>query len=308
MKRIWNDLTHHIRTDFDNRSYGIISSILAVLIFINYYFKVEEDVLAYMSHIDYQLTFLVAYPALFALFVWIKSGKKAFENKVFLLSAGFFLLLLSLNSGFLWHRDWVSDLPRFERYFLRNILVNSIGLVIVFVPLIPWYLKVDRLEIDSFYGLSLKRHNFRPYIVLLLLMVPLIYSATYSADFLQSYPVFKVWKYKEVFGLTRTQMMTIFESIYLFDFIRVEVLFRGLLVIGLARFLGKDTVIVMAAMYCVLHFNKPLGETISSFFGGYLLGTIALYQRNIVGGCLVHMGIAGLMDLFAYFTHMQAAA
>ena len=89
------------------------------------------------------------------------------------------------------------------------------------------------------------------------------------------------------------------ELVYLSDFIRVEALFRGALVIGLARFLGKDTIITMAALYCVLHFNKPLGETISSFFGGYLLGTIAYYQQNIVGGCIVHVGIAGLMDLVA---------
>jgi len=99
--------------------------------------------------------------------------------------------------------------------------------------------------------------------------------------------------------MTHTQMASLFELVYLSDFIRVEALFRGALVIGLARFLGKDTIITMAALYCVLHFNKPLGETISSFFGGYLLGTIAYYQQNIVGGCIVHVGIAGLMDLVA---------
>jgi hypothetical protein len=95
-------------------------------------------------------------------------------------------------------------------------------------------------------------------------------------------------------------MAAIYEFFYLSDFIRVETLFRGALIIGVARFLGKDSIMIMAALYCVLHFNKPMGETISSIFGGYLLGTIAYYQKNIVGGCIVHAGIAGLMELVAY--------
>ena len=49
-----------------------------------------------------------------------------------------------------------------------------------------------------------------------------------------------------------------------------------------------------------LHFGKPLGECISSVFGGYILGVIALYSRNIWGGVVLHMGVAALMELAAF--------
>jgi len=56
----------------------------------------------------------------------------------------------------------------------------------------------------------------------------------------------------------------------------------------------------MVAAYAVLHFGKPLGESIGSIFGGYILGIIALYSRNIWGGVFVHGGIALLMEIFAF--------
>jgi membrane protease YdiL (CAAX protease family) len=56
----------------------------------------------------------------------------------------------------------------------------------------------------------------------------------------------------------------------------------------------------MVAAYAVLHFGKPVGETISAVFGGYLLGVLAFYSKNIWGGALVHVTLAGCVELFAY--------
>jgi len=42
----------------------------------------------------------------------------------------------------------------------------------------------------------------------------------------------------------------------------------------------------MVVAYASIHFGKPLGETIPSVFGGYLLGVLALYTRSIWGGLL----------------------
>ena len=42
-------------------------------------------------------------------------------------------------------------------------------------------------------------------------------------------------------------------------------------------------------------------KAISSIFGGYILGVIAYYQRHITGGVIVHMGVAGIMELLAYW-------
>ncbi|MDC1222029.1 hypothetical protein N8Z47_05110 [Salibacteraceae bacterium] len=298
MKRIIQDLRNHIRSDFVWKKDGLILLLISVLIFLNYYFNIELILLAELSSWFYLLYFIILYPSIYYVATFIKSGKKVF-TKSFLAVSGTYVLALSVSSGFIFYREFIESFPLYEQYYLRNILSNFQGVFWIFIPLIIIYYISERKHLPNFYGLSIKRHNFKPYLFLILLMLPLIVAAVYLPGFLDTYPTLKVWKYESVFGLSRPQMSAIYEFFYLSDFIRVETLFRGALIIGVARFLGKDSIMIMAALYCVLHFNKPLGETISSIFGGYLLGTIAYYQKNIVGGCIVHAGIAGLMELIA---------
>ncbi len=56
----------------------------------------------------------------------------------------------------------------------------------------------------------------------------------------------------------------------------------------------------MTATYAVIHFEKPIGETISSVFGGYILGIIALYSCNIWGDIFIHGVTAFVMEIFAF--------
>jgi len=296
LRRILSDLKTHLKSNFEWSKDGVIMLLLAVLIFVNYHFELEEKLLSNLDPWLYLGYFHLLYPAVYYATVWIKCRSKI-TAKFTSLSA-LYILALSVSSGFIFFKTWFADYPVYEEYYLRNIAANAQGSIIIFLVLVLVYFGIERRQLPNFYGFSLK-HNFKPYLILILFMAPLIVGATSLPGFLDTYPSLKVWKYDEVFGMTHTQMASLFELVYLSDFIRVEALFRGALVIGLARFLGKDTIITMAALYCVLHFNKPLGETISSFFGGYLLGTIAYYQQNIVGGCIVHVGIAGLMDLVA---------
>jgi membrane protease YdiL (CAAX protease family) len=91
-----------------------------------------------------------------------------------------------------------------------------------------------------------------------------------------------------------------YEIAYGLDFITVELLFRGFLVIGMIKILGRNAIVPMAVIYCMLHFGKPMGEAISSIFGGYILGVVAYETRSVWGGIIVHMGIAWLMEIIAY--------
>ena len=125
------------------------------------------------------------------------------------------------------------------------------------------------------------------------------FAASFSPSFLKTYPTFKVWNASDLFGISKNIWAWLYELLYGFDFVWVEFLFRGVLVIGLYKILGKDAIIPMVSMYCFLHFGKPLGEAISSVFGGYFLGILALYSRSIVGGCFLHIGVALSMDIFA---------
>jgi len=94
----------------------------------------------------------------------------------------------------------------------------------------------------------------------------------------------------------------IFELLYGADFLNVELLFRGFFVVGMAQILGKHAVMPMVIIYCFLHFGKPAGEAISSIFGGYILGIIALNTRSVWGGIIIHVGVAWMMEAAAYVT------
>jgi len=96
----------------------------------------------------------------------------------------------------------------------------------------------------------------------------------------------------------------LFELSYGTDFFSIELFFRGFLIVGFMKWVGKDAIIPMACFYCTIHFGKPLGECISSYFGGLLLGIVAYHTRSVYGGLFVHLGIAWLMELGGYIGNM----
>jgi membrane protease YdiL (CAAX protease family) len=84
------------------------------------------------------------------------------------------------------------------------------------------------------------------------------------------------------------------------DFLGIEIFFRGFLILAFIKWAGQDAILPMACFYCTIHFGKPLGECISSYFGGILLGIVVYNTRSIYGGLIVHLGIAWLMEIGGY--------
>lgn len=153
---------------------------------------------------------------------------------------------------------------------------------------------------DNFYGLSAKKLNYTPYLVMLVIMLPLIALTSTQPDFLAVYP-----KMKEIVPLPENAMpgwfyKLLFQLSYGSDFFSVEIFFRGFLVVGFIKWVGKDAILPMACFYCTIHFGKPLGECISSYFGGLLLGIVAYNTQSIYGGLMVHLGIAWMMEVGGY--------
>ena len=89
----------------------------------------------------------------------------------------------------------------------------------------------------------------------------------------------------------------LYEAAYAFDFVMTELVFRGTLVVGMAVIMGRSAVLPMVAVYCLIHFGKPLVEAISSVFGGYILGALAFQTRHIWGGVVVYICIALTMEV-----------
>jgi hypothetical protein len=163
------------------------------------------------------------------------------------------------------------------------------------------------LEGDSFassVGLKGAGFNAAPYFGLLLLLLPLIALASMQHDFLQVYPKVQNLAFLDPYTRPSWPWKLLYELSYGLDFLGIELFFRGLLVIALLRFAGTDAILPMAAFYCTIHFGKPLGECITSFFGGLVLGVLAARTRTILGGLIVHLGLAWLMEVGGWLGHL----
>lgn len=130
--------------------------------------------------------------------------------------------------------------------------------------------------------------------MMLLIMVPLITLAATQDDFLYVYP-----KLNSVSSDAEWWQKLLFELSYGSDFFTIE-FFSGDSRTRLCQMVGKDAILPMACFYCTIHFGKPLGECISSYFGGLLLGIVVYNTRSIWGGLIVHLGIAWMMEIAGY--------
>ncbi len=308
MKILFKYIKNFLKEDFRYVTYLPVLLYIAICLFINYSFDFEHKILDnYVGTFKGFLFFFVFYGtayfpvATYVLFV----NKKQYvlKNIKFWIKTAFVIALLAGSAFFSFYQDIINLFSETaDRYFIRKILINSRNFLMFLLPLLFfWY--VIKPNKSGFLWLKFKEYSLKPYLYILLIMVPIVFIASFGSDFQITYPTFKPWTTGNAFGLQKWQSGGIYELFYGVDFITVEMIFRGALVIGMFKLLGKDCILPMISVYCFLHFGKPMGEAISSILGGYVLGVIAINTKSIVGGSIVHMGVAWMMELFAYGQH-----
>jgi membrane protease YdiL (CAAX protease family) len=210
----------------------------------------------------------------------------------------FAVLLFSLRA---WWRQPVGLMGHvpFEYYTLiYKIIINLTGFFFLCIPCFIYWWFADRKR-EHYYGFTAKGVVLWPYFVLILFMVPLLLWAGTQPDFQRVYPRashLSLSPDKPYYYLGTLA----YEICYSLDYGVTEFFFRGFLIIAFARFVGPKSILPMCAFYVAIHFDKPLGECISSFFGGLMLGILAYRTRSIYGGIIVHLGIALLMELVGW--------
>lgn len=144
------------------------------------------------------------------------------------------------------------------------------------------------------YYLSVRQfwRHLRIYLLLFLLVLPLVFAASRTDAFLATYPFYKDAN-RSWFDLLA------WEGLYALQFISLEFFFRGFMLRGLADRFGSGAIFVMIVPYCMIHFGKPMPETLGAIVAGLVLGTLAMRTRSIWGGALIHIGVAVTMDALA---------
>ena len=271
--------------------------------------------LNYQHQLEYQLINKAGLPLssftghfliyLFAFFIphillFLKRGKKHLIEPGFLVCLLVAPVIFAINVSMYTHMT-VSANNHWNSYW-NDIIYWPLRLIaMVSLLYICWMIFNKK---GNFYGLTAKKINYTPYFIMLLIMLPLITAASTQSDFLSTYP-----KMKEVLPLPYNACQNwfyklLFELSYGSDFFSIEIFFRGFLIIGFIKWAGKDAILPMACFYCTIHFGKPLGECVSSYFGGMLLGIVSYNTRSVYGGLIVHLGIAWLMEIGGYIGNL----
>jgi hypothetical protein len=187
--------------------------------------------------------------------------------------------------------------------YLTAVTTLPFKFLMVLILLIILHKKFSERRV--FWGIAVQDLQWRPYFMMLMMMAPLIVFASTQSDFLNAYPRLKQVAFIASHTDNFLWYQLLYEVSYGIDFVTIELFFRGFLVFAFARYAGAAAILPMATFYCSIHFGKPLFECISSFFGGLILGVIAHKTQSIIGGLVVHLGIAWMMEVGGYVGNLR---
>ncbi|MBC7947295.1 MAG: CPBP family intramembrane metalloprotease [Chitinophagaceae bacterium] len=291
----------YLREYFYEINWGVfafVTLLTTVLTFLNYYFGLDDYLSTYPNFgvsffgrvIIFSLAFFLPYLA-----YYFVSRNNYFSSKEFLIPLFAAPFIFALKVAFVptlhFSDEWATDTFWNVIFYWPALLV-----IIVFLLFLIW--KTFHSD-QPFYGVKTREIDWKPYVIMLLIMVPLVAIASTQADFLAVYPKLKLITEVSFEELSWWHKL-LFELSYGTDFITIELFFRGFLILAFVKWAGKDAILPMACFYCTIHFGKPIGECISSFFGGLVLGVVVYHTRSILGGLMVHLGIAWMMEAGGY--------
>jgi hypothetical protein len=307
------------------RFHAVFLAVMAVAIAANYRFDFEARS---VEAIDSEWARAAAYAAFYGvpyfgvlgLTSWLGGRTDFWTRPGFWLTSLGGLVLFSVYASTLAYRDVADALaPPELRSFARKCTFNTLRPLVAAVPLFLVWLARDRalaFEVKGkgvavaprrggagwtpfLYGFSVMHFRWKPYAAMLAIVAPLIVAASFGEDFIQYYPRFWPTSEPALTGAPGWAYQVAFELCYGVDFVFTELFFRGFLIVGMLRYLGKDAVAPMVGWYAFIHFNKPLLESVGAVCGGFVLGVIACRTLSIYGGVMIHLGVAYLMELAA---------
>ncbi len=132
------------------------------------------------------------------------------------------------------------------------------------------------------------------YALMYLTLLPAVIYVSRLERFQATYPFLRMEP-----GEPLWPKLIVWELLYAAQFVALEFFFRGFLLHGIRRRFGAYSILVMTVPYCMIHFGKPVQETIGAIVAGLLLGFMSLKTRSIWMGALLHIAVAWTMDAIA---------
>ncbi len=121
-------------------------------------------------------------------------------------------------------------------------------------------------------------------------MIPIVFVISLLSSFQAKYPLYD-------FAILGGWHFWGFHLFYGLQFLGLEAFFRGYMLFGLYPRLGNHAVAVMMIPYVMIHFGKPLPETLAAIVAGFVLGWLAIKSKSFLWGWMLHWGVALTMDV-----------
>jgi hypothetical protein len=309
MKKVLQYLKDYQRDHFDWKLYASVLIFTTICIILNYRFDFEDSVIDSYNGQPVKWLWMFLFhgaPFFVVCLILYAFGKKRdwLTSKNYWVKFVIGFALLSLDRSFYGFDEWLKFVPPIEYHYVIRCVRWASSTILVVIPMLILYPFLEKDETKNYYGLSWKKFDAKPYLILLGIAAIFIGIGSFLSDIQEFYPRYRGsganLYLRENPEQAEGWLVLIYELCYGSSFISVELIFRGFLIFAFHRTLGGYAVLPMIVTYAFLHFGKPLGETISSLFGGYVLGIIAYYSRNVWGGVFIHLGVAWLMELFGW--------
>jgi hypothetical protein len=307
VKQLFAYVVDYVREDFHPGYYATVALFLCAAFSFNFAVDFKLDVLnptvrSPLGIFWFALFYGCAYYAAALAWVYFHREPELLRTPAFWGLGGLAVMALALdNYSTNLPRLFVAtlDVPPPVGEWLRKCLFNLDRMVAITLPVFLFRRYVDR-QPGAFYGIDWRGFDWRPYGVMLLVMVPLVGWASFRPDFLATYPTYRPAGAEAALGVSGAFTFGIYETTYALRYVAIEIFFRGLLVQGFAKYLGRAALMPMVTLYAFWHFGKPLPEALGSVVAAYVLGIFALRSGSIIGGIIVHVGVALAMEFAAY--------
>lgn len=155
---------------------------------------------------------------------------------------------------------------------------------------------LGRRPADFGYGFRGAFRMWWIYPVLVAIVVPAVAYASTLPAFLSKYPLCKTGLSDNTLGVG---VFAAYAAAMIVFYTSAESFWRGYLLLGAHRELGRNALFLMLMPYVLGHLGKPLPETLAAMAAGLVLGGLALRHRSFWLGALCHWSVAMTMDLFA---------
>lgn len=155
------------------------------------------------------------------------------------------------------------------------------------------------------YGLQFKGafSDYWIYLFMFAVVGPLVFIVSNDPHFMQTYPFYNLHPGEKImphmtsnFPFVYLPHLLRWELLYFTQFFALEFFFRGFMIHGTRHRLGYYSVLAMMVPYCMIHFGKPMPETLGAIIAGIALGSLSLKTRSIWLGVAIHSSVALSMD------------